>query len=104
MTTADRGTTVTMIATINAVGNSLSPFFIIPRVNFKDHMLKGAPPGSQGSATPSGWSNKEIFVDYLQHSIHYVKPSPDDPDVIILDNHGRPYFHSCNLPKLLALF
>ena len=51
-------------------------------------MLKGAPPGSQGSATPSGWSNEEIFVDYLQHFIHYVKPSPDEPVVMILDNHG----------------
>ncbi|KAG8175295.1 hypothetical protein JTE90_008213 [Oedothorax gibbosus] len=80
MTTADRDNCYNgLLPTINAVGNSRPSFFIFPRVNSKNHILKGIPPE---------WSNEEIFVEYLQHFIHYVKPSPDEPVVMILDNHG----------------
>jgi hypothetical protein len=53
MTSAERGALVTICATVNAIGNHLPPFLIFPRVNFKQHMLKGAPPGSTGVANVS---------------------------------------------------
>ena len=34
MTSAERGTTVTMIAAVSASGNSVPPLFVFPRVNF----------------------------------------------------------------------
>uniref|UniRef100_A0A0A9VUF8 Jerky protein-like protein n=2 Tax=Lygus hesperus TaxID=30085 RepID=A0A0A9VUF8_LYGHE len=40
---AERGTNVTMIATINALGNSIPPVLVFPRVKYKDFMIHGAP-------------------------------------------------------------
>jgi len=37
---AERGTLVTMLAAINASGNSVPPMFVFPRVSFPDYMLR----------------------------------------------------------------
>lgn len=87
MTSAERGTTVTMIAAINAGGGFVPPMLIFPRVNFKEFMLTGAPEGSIGGANPSGWSNESMFVKFLQHFIKYTKPTKEQPVILILDNH-----------------
>ncbi|KAG5865556.1 hypothetical protein JTB14_000694 [Gonioctena quinquepunctata] len=80
MTSAERETNATMIAAINVIGNSVPPMLIFSRVHFKDHMKKGAPPGAIGAANHSGWSNE-------QHFIQHTKPSPDDPVLLLMDNH-----------------
>lgn len=54
-TSAERGSLVTVCCGINAIGNSIPPYFIFPRVNFKPYMLHDAPIGSDGSTHPSGW-------------------------------------------------
>ena len=64
ITSAERGTLVTLACTINAIGNSIPPFFIFPRKNFKDHFLISAPTGSAGDANPSGWMKEENFLKF----------------------------------------
>lgn len=86
-TSGERGVNVTIIACVNAIGNSVPPLYIFPRVFYKDFMIKGAPPGSVGSAHPSGWSNKIIFLEYLRHFIKHVNCSSNNKVLIILDNH-----------------
>jgi len=54
MTSAERGTLVTLCCSVNATGNSIPPFFVSPRIFFRDVMLKGAPAGSSGTAHPGG--------------------------------------------------
>lgn len=58
-TSAERGQLITMIAAVNAVGNSLPTMLIIPCVFFKDTMLCGGPPGCIGIANPS----KTLFLN-----------------------------------------
>jgi len=87
VTSAERGTTVTVCCGINAIGNSVPPFFIFPRVNFKDFMLKNAPVGSAGAAHSTGWMTSENFLKYLEHFIMHVKPSKERPILLIYDNH-----------------
>lgn len=87
LTSAERGINITMVACVNAIGNSIPPLFIFPRVNFKDHMLHGAPPGSIGAANPSGWSTEPIFQTFLDHLINHAKPTPESPILVIMDNH-----------------
>lgn len=83
-TSGERGQNVTMIACINAIGNSVPPMFIFPRVNFKENiMMHGAPPG----AVPSGWSNSEKFVDWMKHFIRHVNSTKENKKLLILDNH-----------------
>lgn len=87
MTSAERGTLVTLCCTINALGNSIPPFYVFPRVNFKQYMLSGAPVGSDGAAYPSGWMTAQNFVLYLKHFIKFVKSSKESPVLVVLDNH-----------------
>lgn len=49
VTSGERGINVTLISCINATGNSIQPVLIFPRVNFKNYMINGAPPGTFGT-------------------------------------------------------
>lgn len=40
----ERGQLVTCIAAINAIGNHTPPMFVLLRVNFRQHMIRGALP------------------------------------------------------------
>ena len=87
MTSGERGENVTIICAVNALGNSIPPLFVFPRVHLKQHMLKGAPPGSIGAANPSGWSNEAIFFQFIEHFIKHAKPTREEPQILIFDNH-----------------
>jgi DDE superfamily endonuclease len=87
VTSQERGQLVTACCMINAIGNSIPPFMVFPRVFFKAHMLHGAPPGSAGSAQPSGWMTTNNFIEYLKHFIKYSSVSVNKPALLILDNH-----------------
>lgn len=87
ITSAERGTLVTVCCAVNAVGNTVPPFFVFPRIYFKEHMLIGAPSGSKGTAHPSGWMTGENFLEFLKHFVSHVKCSLDAPVLLVLDNH-----------------
>ena len=87
ITSAERGVLITMCCCVSAVGATLPPAYIFPRVNFGDHMLNGAPNGSLGLATPSGWMNCELFVVVLKHFIKHMNVSKNNPAILVMDNH-----------------
>ena len=87
ITSGERGQLITLVGAINAVGNSIPPFLIFPRVNFRNHMLNGAPPGTIGAANPSGWINAELFESWLDHFITQSQSTKDSPKLLIMDNH-----------------
>ena len=72
ITSAERGTLVTVVGTINAIGNSIPPFVIFPRVHYKENMVKGAPPGTVGVSHVSGWMTSENFVLFFGYDISSV--------------------------------
>lgn len=87
VTSGERGVLVTACCFINAGGQAVPPFLIFPRVNFKAHMLNGAPNGCEGSANKSGWVNGEIFVQILKHFVKCVKCTKEKPIILTMDNH-----------------
>lgn len=87
MTSGERGQNVTLICAVNAIGNSVPPMLIFPRVNFKPYMLTGAPPGTIGAANSSGWSNEFLFLQFMHHFIKNVRPSIDKPALLLFDNY-----------------
>lgn len=100
ITSAERGTLVTLCGAINALGNSVPPFLIYPRVHFKDHMILGAPPGSVGVSHSSGWMTGENFVLWMKHFISHSRCSVDHPVLLIMDNHDSHItVESLNLAK-----
>lgn len=84
---AERGELVTFGGIISASGNTIPPLFIFPRVHFKDHFIEGAPEGSLGVATRSGWINSSIFVDVLKHIQKHTLCSKENPILLLCDNH-----------------
>lgn len=87
MTSAERGQLVTICCAISAIGNSVPPMFVFPRVHFKDHFIHGAPVGSIGVANPSGWMTGELFPKFLKHFVAKVNCSKENKVLLILDNH-----------------
>ena len=87
LTSGERGSSITVLYAANAAGNAVPPMMVFPRVNFKQHMMKGAPPGAIGVAIPSGWMSAACFTEFMKHFIKYVKCSKDHPVVRIFDNH-----------------
>lgn len=84
---AERGTLITVCCCVNAIGRSLPPVMIFPRVHFKDYMTKGSPTGTLGLATKSGWMNSDLFPLVLQHFIKHMGCSTENPAILFMDNH-----------------
>jgi hypothetical protein len=87
MTSAERETLITMCCAVNAIGNSIPPFYIFPRVHFKPAMIAGGPVGCVGVAPTSGWMTGEGFIEWTKHFIAHTKCSLSAPVLLLLDNH-----------------
>ena len=89
--TSPRSTTVTLLGCINAIGNSLPPFFVFKGKRYNPDLMKGASTGAVGVMSESGWSNSTIFQQYLQDHFLRFKQSDADPSqhtLILYDGHA----------------
>ncbi|XP_041358910.1 uncharacterized protein LOC121375496 [Gigantopelta aegis] len=84
---AERGQLVTVCCAVSAVGNTVPPMLIFPCVNYRDHFINGAPPGSVGAAHKSGWMTSETFLAFMKDFIKHLWCSVDNKVVLLLDNH-----------------
>ena len=46
MTSGERGTLVSVAYAVQALGNSIPPFFVFPRQNYKQHYVQSGPLGT----------------------------------------------------------
>lgn len=84
---AERGTLVTVELAANAAGNTIPPMFIFPRLKYKDLFLRDGPPESIAAGNSSGWMTAKEFLIFMDHFIKHTKPTPEDPVLLLLDNH-----------------
>lgn len=94
LTSAERGSTITIVACMSASGRFVPPFVIFPRKNMSDQLMRGAPAGAIGVAHPSGWIQSNIFTKWFGHFLETVKPTEQCPAILILDGH---YSHVRNI-------
>lgn len=94
LSSAERGSLVTVICCMSAAGPIVPRFLILARKNMSELLMKGAPPGAIGRCHPSGWIQTNIFTDWLKHFIEKTKPSKDGPVLLILDGHNS---HTINI-------
>ncbi|XP_041453264.1 uncharacterized protein LOC121406317 [Lytechinus variegatus] len=87
VTSAERGTLVTVCFAVSASGNSIPPMLVFPRVNFREHFIANGPPGFCGSANPSGWMKEDDFLKFLKHFQEVTRCTKDHPVLLLLDNH-----------------
>lgn len=88
MTSAERGTLVTIALAGNALGNHIPPMFIFPRKRFNDHFIRDGPTGSIGTANGSGWMQEEDFYIFLNFFKDQIRPSKENKALLLLDNHA----------------
>lgn len=84
----ERGKNITIICAFSAVGHCIPPMVIYPRQRISDQLKKGGPIGAVYGCSKNGWSNEELFLEWLKHLANYTKPSSQDPILLILDNHS----------------
>ncbi|KAF2890520.1 hypothetical protein ILUMI_15654 [Ignelater luminosus] len=66
LTSAERGTTITIEICFNAAGSYMPPMFIFPRKRMKRELLYGAPPNSSAECFETGWITAEIFLAWFK--------------------------------------
>lgn len=94
LSSGERGQLVTTVFAFSAAGHYVPPFFIFPRVRMKAELLDGAPGEAAAACHPSGWMQSNIFVQWMEHFIKHVRPTKEDPVLVILDGHAT---HTKNL-------
>ncbi|XP_074029262.1 uncharacterized protein [Leptinotarsa decemlineata] len=88
ITSGERGTKVTVVTAVSALGNAVPPMFVFPRKQLKKHFFNGGPPECIGAGNANGWVTDEEFYQFKQHLMKYVKPSIERPILLVLDNHS----------------
>nr|XP_049704587.1 uncharacterized protein LOC126056252 isoform X1 [Helicoverpa armigera] len=85
---AERGTLVTVELAVSALGNSIPPMFVFPRLKYKELFIRDGPPECIGAGNKSGWMTSTEFLVFMDHFIKHTKPSPEEPVLLLLDNHS----------------
>lgn len=88
VTSWERGKNITVICTMNASGSYVPPVFIFPRKRMDNNLSRNGPPGALYQCSKNGWTNENIFLEWLNHFKNYCKPTAEEPVLLILDNHG----------------
>ena len=91
---AERGSLITVVTCMSPSGHYIPPLLIFPRKNMKMELMNGSPLGSIYACHPSGWIQTEIFTKWFRHFLLHVKPTEDDPAVLVLDGH---FTHTRNI-------
>ena len=83
---------MTMALAVSAIGNSVLPYFIFLRVNFKFHFIRDGPIGFDGSAHSSGWMTEKKSLKYIK-KINHILPlmqlwSNNQPCLVLIDNRS----------------
>lgn len=97
ITSAERGSLITIVMCMNAAGDFVPPMIIFPRKKASDQLKKGAPPGSLFAFHPSGWIQTDLFTRWFDHFLENTKPSATKPVLLVLDGH---HTHTRNLDVL----
>ncbi|KAB0795832.1 hypothetical protein PPYR_09893, partial [Photinus pyralis] len=88
ITSQERGTLVTMCLAVNAVGNTIPPMFIFPRLKFQQYFIRDGPVGCTGSGNKSGWMQEAEFLQFTKHFVKHSKPSENNRVLLLMDNHS----------------
>lgn len=87
-TSWERGKNVTVVCAMSAAGNFIPPMFVYPRQRMTPLLQKGGPRDAIYCCSKNGWSNEELFLEWLKHFSKHTKPTSEDPILLILDNHS----------------
>nr|XP_047127828.1 uncharacterized protein LOC124808663 [Hydra vulgaris] len=76
----------TVLATISAAGRNFPPFTLFAGKNLYKEWMTGGPNGSLYGVTKNGWMETEVFTEYFNHLVLWLKDTPK-PVLLIFDGH-----------------
>ena len=88
VTSGERGILTTAVCAFSSSGVYVPPMFIYRRQRMNDQLSRNGPPGALYKCSSSGWIVNELFTEWLRHFAEFVKPSKENPVLLILDNHS----------------
>lgn len=88
-TSAERGSTITCVMSMNASGTFVPPMMIFPRKRDSQLLMRGAPPGAIHACHPSGWIQIDLFTKWFKHFLRFVKPTAKSPVLLTLDGKSH---------------
>ena len=89
--TCGKSKTVTVIGGGIGVGIQIPPFLIFPGMRMLPALLEGSSPGASGTVSKSGWSNTDVFCEYMKNHLEPLLPArdADNPVLVLYDGHKR---------------
>ena len=87
VTSGERGALTTVVCCFSSSGTYVPPMFIFRRQRLNEQLSRNGPPGASYQCSKSGWIDRELFLEWLNHFVSFVKPSQRSPVLLILDNH-----------------
>jgi hypothetical protein len=69
ITSGERGSNVTAMCCMSAIGQYIPPFFVFPRKRMKESLMHGSLAGSVGYVNDrgTGYMDKVLFPKWIQH-------------------------------------
>lgn len=84
----ERGELVTFVGIICADGSAVPPVFVYPRVRDPEQYLGSEYPNSAVAlGNKKGWMTSILFPKVILHFVNYVKCSPENKVLLMVDNH-----------------
>nr|CAI5839226.1 unnamed protein product [Callosobruchus analis] len=84
----ERGESITVTGMISAVGGTVPPVFLYPRLrNPMEYLGDDYPAGSLALGNKTGYMTSAIFPQIIDHFAGHVKCSKEDKVLLIMDNH-----------------
>lgn len=85
-TYAEKGTTTTLLACVNAAGCFIPPFIIFKGIRVVPQLTRGFMPNTQVRFSPKGWINGDLFLDWIKFFAQCIPPGR--PVLLIMDSHA----------------
>ena len=81
--------TTTLIAAGNAKGKAIPPFVVFKGDKRDKSLLNNCYPGTQMIMSPTGWSNKDVFMTYINtHFLRHARKDKNDWVLLLYDGHA----------------
>ena len=71
----------------NAAGVFLPLMYIFRRKRMVDTLQRDAPSRAVGYASPTGWTDSGLFLEWRRHFVSFSNSSKGNPHIILLDGH-----------------
>lgn len=88
ITSAERGTTITVEICVSASGQYMPPMMVFPRKRMDPQLMLNAAPGAWGVCSDSGWMTAELFLERFKKFIEFSGATVQRPVLLLLDGHS----------------